>query len=414
MMGWILFFTYSIPFILVPEACPGFFGYNSPMKKIPKTVFQLGLVSLFNDLAKEMIYPVVPLFLSQVLGAGPLAVGWVEGVAESTSSLIKVFSGIGADRSRKRKPFLLVGFAMSTLLRPLVGLATAWPWVLFLRFADRLGKGVRSAPQDALIADVTTPANRGASYGFHSSMDDAGQLLGPLVAATLLFLGISYRNVILLSIIPGVLAWSNVWRVDEKKAATPPKAKNLDMFQYWRGLNGNFKALLGVLLLFTLGNSSDAFLMLKLSQAEVSSGLIALLWGFNGGVRMLSSIPGGSLSDRFGRKPLIVSGWAYYALIYLGFALVTQKEGLILLFLAYGVFYGLSEPSEKAFVGDLAPKELRGTAFGYYNLVAGLGALPASLLFGWVGQTWGYPAAFGVGAAFAGLASVLLLFVRKN
>jgi MFS family permease len=381
------------------------------LKSVPRTVFWLGLVSLFNDLAKEMIYPVVPLFLAQVLGAGPVAVGWVEGVAESTSSLIKVFSGIRADRVKKRKPFLVVGFAMSTLLRPLVGLAQTWPIVLFLRFADRMGKGVRSAPQDALIADVTTTANRGASYGFHSAMDDAGQLFGPIVAGILGFLGIAYRNIILLSLIPGILAWSAVWKVKEKPAAKPAEAKRLTLLHDWKSLGGNFKFLLGALLLFTLGNSSDAFLILRLSQVGVPSAWVFLLWGLHGGVRMVSSLYAGPLSDRLGRKPLIISGWIYYALIYFGFALVSQKEGLVFLFLAYGVFYGVCEPSEKAFVADLAPKALRGTAFGYYNLVAGLFALPASLLFGWIGQTGGYPLAFGVGAALAALASLLLAFV---
>lgn len=384
------------------------------LKSIPKTVFQLGLVSLFNDLAKEMIYPVVPLFLAQVLGAGPVAVGWVEGVAESTSSLIKVFSGIGTDRIKRRKPFLIAGFAMSTLLRPLVGLAQTWPVVLVFRFADRLGKGVRSAPQDALIADVTTPANRGVSYGFHSAMDDAGQLLGPLLAGALLLVGLSYRNVILLSVIPGLMAWATVWSVGEKNSSKPHKGKVPTLLQDWRKLGGNLKALLAVLFLFTLGNSADAFLMLRLSQAGVSNWLIALLWGLHGGVRMLSSPYSGSLSDRLGRKPLIISGWIYYAFIYLGFALVSDPKSLIALFLAYGIFYGLCEPSEKAFVADLAPKALRGTAFGWYNMVVGLGALPASLLFGFIGQTWGYPAAFAVGAAFAGLASVLLFFIRQK
>lgn len=384
------------------------------LKSIPKTVFQLGLVSLFNDLAKEMIYPVVPLFLAQILGAGPVAVGWVEGVAESTSSLIKVFSGIGADRIKKRKPFLLLGFALSTLLRPLVGLAQTWPLVLFLRFADRMGKGVRSAPQDSMIADVTNSANRGASYGFHSAMDDAGQLLGPMVAGLLLFIGLSYRNIILLSVIPGLMAWITVWQVKEKPMSRRMESKTPTLLRDWESLGGKFKFLLAVFLLFTLGNSADAFLILRLSQSGVPSGWVFLLWGFHGGVRMLVSPYGGSLSDRFGRKPLIVSGWVYYALIYLGFALVKQKEGLIALFLAYGVFYGLCEPSEKAFVADLAPKSLRGTAFGYYNLVAGLGALPASLIFGWVGQAWGYPYAFALGAAFAGLASLLLVFIPKR
>ena len=381
------------------------------LKSIPKTIFQLGLVSLFNDAAKEMIYPVVPLFLAQVLGAGPVAVGWVEGVAESASSLLKVFSGIGTDRTRKRKPFLILGFFLSTLLRPLVGLAQTWPLVLFLRFADRLGKGVRAAPQDALIADVTTPANRGASYGFHLAMDDAGQLLGPLIAAILGFLGLTYRNIILLSIVPGVLAWAAVWRVPETTSTKSPQAKRLTLFRDWNSLGGSFKSLLLVLLLFTLGNSTDAFLILRLSQVGVSSGWVFLLWGLHGGVRMLSSLPGGALSDRLGRKPLMVSGWAFYALIYLGFACVGSKEGVIALFLAYGIYYGLCEPSEKAFVADLAPKALRGTAFGYYNLVLGLGAVPASLIFGFIGQAWGYPLAFGVGAALAGLASITLLLL---
>lgn len=381
------------------------------LKSIPKTIFQLGLVSLFNDAAKEMIYPVVPLFLAQVLGAGPVAVGWVEGVAESASSLLKVFSGIGTDRTRKRKPFLILGFFLSTLLRPLVGLAQTWPLVLFLRFADRLGKGVRAAPQDALIADVTTPANRGASYGFHLAMDDAGQLLGPLVAAILGFLGLTYRNIILLSLVPGVLALAAVWRVPEKASTKSPQTKRLTLFHDWNSLGGNFKSLLLVLLLFTLGNSTDAFLILRLSQVGVPSGWVFLLWGLHGGVRMLSSVPGGRLSDRLGRKPLMVSGWAFYALIYLGFACVGSKEGIIALFLAYGMYYGLCEPSEKAFVADLAPKTLRGTAFGYYNLVLGLGAVPASLIFGFIGQSWGYPLAFGVGAALAGLAAISLLFL---
>jgi MFS family permease len=385
------------------------------LKSIPQTVLRLGWVSFFNDLAKEMIYPVVPLFLTQVLGAGLVGVAWVESVAEATSSLVKVFSGIGADRIKKRKPFLVLGFAISTLLRPLVGLASSWPAVLLLRFADRLGKGVRSAPQDALIADVTTPANMGASYGFHSAMDDAGQLLGPFMAGLLLFLGITYRNIILLSIVPGLMGWMTVLSVREKAVSKAAKQKKLALFADWKSLGGNFKFLLGVLFLFTLGNSADAFLMLRMVQTGVPNWMVALLWGLHGGVRMISSVYAGPLSDRLGRKPLIFSGWIYYSLIYFGFAAAgTQKEALVILFLAYGLFYGLCEPSEKAFVADLAPKNLRGTAFGYYNLVVGLGALPASLIFGWIGQTWGYPLAFFVGSVFAGLASLLLLFVKNR
>jgi MFS family permease len=385
-------------------------------KSIPKTVFQLGLVSLFNDLAKEMIYPVVPLFLTLILGAGPVALGLVESVAEATSSVLKVFSGISADRLGRRKPFLLWGYSISGLFRPMIALVQTWPAVLLFRFLDRMGKGLRSAPQDALIADVTNPSNLGASYGFHSAMDDAGQLLGPFVAALLVLpaLGFSYQSIIAWSIVPGIGAWLVLLWVKDDPAKKAVKAKPKTLFQDWKKLGVDFKVLLGVLVLFTLGNSTDAFLIIRLSQLGVAASWIFALWGLNGGVRMLSSYYGGTLSDRFGRKPIIVTGWLYYALIYLAFGLEGGKGLAIFLFLAYGLYYGLCEPSEKAFIGDLAPKALRGTAFGYYYLVTGLGALPASLLFGFVGQQWGYPLAFKLGAALAGLASLLLFFVKAS
>jgi MFS family permease len=386
-------------------------------KSIPPTVIWLGLVALFNDLAKEMIYPVVPLFLTQVLGAGPVALGLVESVAEATSSLLKVFSGILTDRSGARKVFLLWGYGLSTLFRPMIGLVqTSWPAVLLFRFCDRMGKGFRSAPQDAMIADATKPSQLGASYGFHSSMDNAGQLLGPFLAALLVLpsLGFSFRSVILFSIVPGTAAWLILWALKETRAPKKVKAKNQTLFQDWTKLGGKFKTLLGVLLLFTLGNSTDAFLIVRLSQLGVAASWVFFLWGLHGGVRMLSAYYGGILSDRWGRKPIIVSGWLYYALIYLAFALVTQKEWAVTAFLAYGLFYGLCEPSEKAYVGDLAPAKLRGTAFGYYYLVTGLGALPASILFGFLGSRWGYPTAFMVGAVLAGLASLLLAVIPSK
>lgn len=383
-------------------------------KSIPKTVFWLGLVALFNDLAKEMIYPVVPLFLTQALGAGPVALGLVESVAEATSSLLKVFSGVWTDRSRARKPFLLWGYGLSALFRPLIGLVhTSWPAVLVFRFCDRMGKGLRSAPQDAMVADATKPSQLGASYGFHSSMDNAGQLLGPFLAALLVLpaLGFSFRSVILFSIVPGTAAWAVLWALKETRRPKKARQKKQTLLQDWKKLGGNFKAFLGILLLFTLGNSTDAFLIVRLNQLGVAASWVFFLWGLHGGVRMLSAYFGGTLSDRWGRKPILVSGWLYYALVYLAFALATQKEWAVAAFLAYGLFYGLCEPSEKAYIGDLAPPRLRGTAFGYYYLVVGLGALPASLLFGWIGSRWGYPTAFMAGAVLAGLASLLLALV---
>jgi MFS family permease len=363
-----------------------------------------------------MIYPVIPLFLTQILGAGPLALGLVESVAEGTSSLLKIFSGIQADRLVRRKPFLFWGYGISGIFRPLIALAHTWPAVLLFRFLDRTGKGFRSAPQDALIADVTPPAKLGASYGFHSSMDNAGQLLGPLVAGILLLpaVGFSFQSVIFFSVIPGLAAWLMLFGIKEPPPRKITSIKKQNLIGDWVKLGVPFKVLLIVLALFTLGNSTDAFLIVRLRQLGVSAWMVALFWGLHGGVRMVSSYLGGSLSDRFGRKTLIVSGWFYYALIYLTFALVTQKEWAVAAFLAYGLFYGLCEPAEKAFVGDLAPPSLRGTAFGYYYLVCGLGVIPASLLFGWVGQTWGYPAAFGLGALLAGLASGILICVQKK
>ncbi len=390
--------------------------YNQTMKlfqNIPKTVLILGAASLFTDISSEGIYSILPLFLTQVLGAGPLALGIIEGIAETTASLLKVFSGIWTDRAKRRKPLVLWGYGISSFLRPLIGLAQSWPAVLVLRFMDRVGKGIRSSPRDAMIADVTTSSNRGASFGLHSAMDNAGALVGPLLASALLsFTGIGLRDIILLSAIPSLIAWLTLLAIKEKKSAPKKIVKASHFMRDWGKLGAGFKLLLGILLIFTLGNSTDAFLLIRLHQLGIPLALVPLLWGLHSGVRMVSAFYGGKLSDRIGRKAVILSGWIFYALIYLSFALVAQTALVVAIFLAYGIFYGLCEPSEKAFVADLAPQALRGTAFGYYNLVVGLFALPASVLFGWVGQTWGYPAAFTVGACFAGLASALLFFVR--
>lgn len=390
------------------------------MKKlpaVPKTVFILGFVSLFTDASTEMVFPILPVFLSQVLGAGPMALGIIEGVAESTAAVLKVFSGLWADRVRKRKPIIVLGYGLSSFFRPFIGLATVWPIVLVLRFIDRLGKGIRSSPRDALLTDITTTANRGASFGYHQAMDHAGAVVGPLATWVLLssYVGLPIRQVILLSAVPALAAWLTlVFGVREKGNPAPLKTKKLELMKDWKKLGGPFKYLMLALLVFTLGCSTDAFLLVRLSQVGVSTASIAILWALFHVVKMLASAAGGKLSDVWGRKPVILSGWFYYAVIYACFAWVTSATALIGVFLAYGIYYGLSEPVEKAYVADLAPKSLRGTAFGYYNLMVGLGALPASLLFGWVGQTWGYPSAFLMGASFAGIASLLLFFVSPS
>lgn len=386
------------------------------MKPIPKTVLTLGLVSLFTDISTEMTYPLLPLFLSQVLGAGPLALGVIEGIAESTASVLKVISGIWTDRLKRRKPLIVLGYGLSGFFRPFIGLATAWPMVLVLRFIDRVGKGIRTSPRDALIADVTSPSNRGASFGFHSAMDNCGSLIGPLLASLLLLpaVGCSIRTVILWTAVPALAAWLVLVLGVQEKRSQPERTRKtrLDLSADWKKLGGGFKKLLLALLVFTLGNSTDAFLLIRLSQVGVSTAFIPVLWGLHGGVRMVSAVYGGRFSDTFGRKIVILSGWVFYALVYLCFAWVSAPAAVIAVFLAYGIFHGLCEPAEKALVADLAPLTLRGTAFGWYNVVVGLGALPASLLFGFVGQAWGYPSAFIMGAGFAGVASVLLFFVK--
>lgn len=382
-------------------------------RNISRTVFILGLVSLFTDISSEMIYPLLPLFLSQVLGAGALSLGIIEGVAESTASLLKFASGFWADRVQRRKPFIVAGYGLAGVARPLIGLAQVWPTVLLLRFSDRVGKGIRSAPRDAMITETTPAHLRGTAFGFHQAMDHAGAVVGPLIAS-LLLLWVSLRVTFLLAAVPALIAFLLVvFYLKEKRAETESKPGSKPWpFQSGRALGAKLSVLLGAIFLFTLGNSTDAFLLIRLSDAGLSVKGIALLWSAQHIVRMLANYYGGRISDRIGAKPMILIGWTVYALVYLGFAMFTSLEASILLFMIYGLYFGFTEPSEKALVSLFAPKDLRATAFGYYALMIGIGALPASLLFGWVWQRFSAAHAFQLGAAFALAAALLLAFVR--
>ena len=386
------------------------------MKSIPRTVLVLGWVSFFTDVSSEMIYPLLPLFLSTVLGASVMQLGLIEGFAESTSSLLRVVSGVWTDRAHSRKPLIVFGYGLAGLVRPLIGLAGAWPSVFGLRFLDRVGKGVRSSPRDALIADVTSPENRGAAYGFHNSMDHAGAMIGPLVAGALLrFMGLPLRQVFLWAGVPAVIAWLVLVFGIREKARLVPSGPIPETFHYlrdWHLLGRNYKCFLLAMIVFTLGNSTDAFLLIRLSQTGISAGIVAMLWSALHFVKMTSTYYGGKMTDRVGRRIMIVSGWAFYALIYLGFGLVQSPGVLVAIFLAYGIYFGLSEPAEKAWIADLVPASLRGTAFGYFQSGIGLAALPASVFFGMIWLKWGVSAAFITGASLAGLASVLLFLIR--
>ncbi len=387
------------------------------MKKIPRTVVLLGLVSLFTDFSSEMIYPLLPLFLVSVLGTGALSIGVIEGVAEATASFLKVFSGVWTDRARRRKPFIVLGYGLAGLARPLIGLAESWVTVLGLRFTDRVGKGIRTSPRDALIADVTPPASRGAAYGLHRAMDHAGAVIGPLVGAALLLLwDLPLRQIFLLAAAPALVAFLIAWLgVKESPVTLPaPAPSSVDWMADWSRLGSEFRAFLFAVFIFTLGNSTDAFLILRLTEQGLPAGWVAVLWSLHHGVKMVASYYGGRFSDRLGHRRQLISGWGFYAVIYLAFSAMESIEGLVAVFLLYGVYYGFVEPSERALAAELAPAHLRGTAFGYFHLAVGIGALPASLLFGLLWQVFGRAAAFQTGAALALLASLLLFNNHRN
>jgi MFS family permease len=380
-------------------------------KGITGNVLILGLVSFLTDLSSEMIYPLLPVFLTTVLGAGPAFLGVIEGVAESTASLLKLVSGIVSDRVRDRKRLVLSGYGISSLARPLIAATTGPLGVLVVRFADRVGKGIRTSPRDALIADSVDPAVRGKAYGFHRSMDHAGAIVGPLIATALLATVVTdLRTVFWLSAIPGVLSVLLIIFKLKEVGARRGMGNGGFLRLFPRGRLGSY---ILILFLFTLGNSSDAFLLLQAGRLGVSPVMIPLLWAYFHVVKMLFNMPFGALSDRIGRRVMIVSGWGIYALTYLGFAFATSQAHVWLLFTLYGLFYGLTEGTEKAFLADMAPANERGSAFGWYNFSIGIGALPASIIFGLVWQKAGPAAAFGFGAGLALLAALLLLLLVK-
>ncbi len=378
--------------------------------RLGRNVVALGLVSLLTDLSSEMIYPLLPVFLTTVLGAGPAALGIIEGVAETTASLLKLFSGVWSDRVGRKKPLVVAGYALSTLARPLVGLAAAWGHVLAIRFADRIGKGVRTSPRDALVAASVAADDRGRAFGLQRAMDHLGAVLGPVAAFALLTgAGLSYRPVFLLSVIPGLAAVASLLFF-VREPATPAPAHAGGRLRDG-GLPAPFRRYLVIVCLFTLGNASDAFLILRAVDAGVPAAYVPLLWGAFNLVKSSLSTPAGMLSDRWSRKTLIVGGWLVYAACYGGWAFARGPASVVGLFLAYGLFAAATEGAERAFVADFVPPERRGTAFGWFHLAVGVSALPASVMFGILWSRYGAPAAFGLSASLAVAASGLLILL---
>ena len=390
----------------MPEARRRFFDLN-PL------VVTLGLVSLFNDIASEMIYPLLPAFLSATLGAGPAAVGVVEGLAEATAAVGKGIFGWISDRSPRRKPFVAAGYGASVFARPLIAFAPGWTTVLGIRFLDRIGKGVRTAPRDAMIGAVVPPSRRGAAYGFERAMDNAGAMLGPLLAALLLkFAFADVRPVFLLSIVPGLVALALVLVAREPSA---PAALRDPSREPGGPLPPRFYRATAVFALFALANSTDAFLLLRAEQCGVPLWAIPLLWAFFNGVRASIGTAAGALSDRIGRLPSILAGWGIYAGCYFGFGRVESAGAVWGIFLLYALYYALTEGAARALVADLVPEASRGRAFGLFHMWTGLAALPASALFGIVWNTWGARSAFDLGAMLAlASAAALPVLLRRN
>lgn len=382
---------------------------------LSRNVFFTGLVSLFMDISSEMVYPLVPLFLTNVIGATKTAVGIIEGIAEATASLLKVFSGWLADRFGRKKLLMTLGYATSAVSRPIIAVSGTWFQVLTARFIDRFGKGVRTAPRDAIIADSTEQSRLGLAFGFHRSMDTVGAVLGPGIAFILLYFFVgNLRLVFFASTIPAVIAVFLIiifikerkrTRAEEKAASQLPKL-SISSF------NGQFRRYLVVIGVFSLGNFADAFLVLQAENLGIRSELIPITYLTYNIVFAASSMPMGMLADRIGLKNMILAGFLVYAAIYTLVGLSTQSIHIWILFPVYGIYKGMSEGNLRAYLATLAPSQQKATAFGVYHTVAGLMLLPASIIAGWLWDNLGAGTTFFYGAVMSALAAALFVALR--
>ncbi|MEO0233214.1 MAG: MFS transporter [candidate division WOR-3 bacterium] len=371
---------------------------------LPRNVKALGFVSFFNDIASEMINPLLPVFITTVLKAGTVALGFIEGVAEATNSFLKLFSGIISDKIKKKKSLIFSGYFLASFSRPFIGITNSWIQVLFLKFIDRFGKGIRTSPRDALISLSVESNERGKAFGFQRAMDHLGALTGPVIAFFLLnFLDL--RKLFLISIFPGIIAifiliYFVKERIDEKK----------EFFSLSFKFPKKFYFLIFIFFLFNLGNSSDAFLILKAKEEGIKILFLPLLWSLFHLVKSIFSIPSGILSDKIGRKKLIMAGWLIYSITYLLFTFAKTLPFFIFLFLFYGLYFALSEGNERALIGDLTREELRGSAYGVYHFAQGISLFLSSFIFGILWNYFGSKIPFLFGS-FISFISLLLLFL---
>lgn len=387
--------------------------FSEKHQALPRNVKLLGAVSLLNDIASEMIYPLMPQFLINVLGGNKFHLGVIEGFADSVASLLKLWSGAMSDRMGQRKRLVVIGYSMTTIARPLLGIVTA-PWQMFAaRIFDRIGKGIRTSPRDALIAESTPAEIRGRAFGFHRAMDHLGAAIGPVLATLFLLVWPEQlRWLFLVTLLPGICVVTLlVYGLREKPVEPTTKTRwTLTL----KPFDSRFRLYLLALVIFTLGNSSDAFLLVRAGELGVPTAMLPLLWAAFHVVKSVGNLLAGRAADTFGSRPLILIGWAIYASIYLGFALITAAWQAWVAFLLYGLFYALTEPAEKKLVTELVGPENKGLAFGCFNFAIGIAALPSSLLFGLLYQQFGPLVAFGWGAGLAALAAFLLTQVQMD
>jgi MFS family permease len=396
-------------------------GMLSKIKKLPRNVWAVGFTSFFMDVSSEMVTNILPLFLANVLGIETAIIGLIEGLAEATASILKLFSGWLSDKLGARKWLAVIGYGFSALTKPFFYFANTWGMVAGVRWTDRVGKGIRTAPRDALVADSSTPENRGLAFGFHRAMDTAGAMFGLIIAVVIVWLAQgetltlsrpTFQTIVLFSLIPAFLSVLSL--IIGAKDVPVKKDAKLPKFAF-KNLGKPFMIYLVIAGIFTLGNSSDAFLVLRAQNLGVSVlGILLMLVVFNL-LYSLISTPAGSLSDKIGRRKLIIGGWTVYALIYFGFAISNQAWQVWALYVVYGLYYGLAYGTANALVADLVPENMRGTAYGTYNAVIGLLAFPSSLIAGilWQGAgSWsgfGASAPFYFGAALAMLSALLMV-----
>jgi MFS family permease len=383
------------------------------------TVRALGVVSLLADVSSEMVYPVNPVFITKVLGAPPWVIGIIEGLAESTASILKLYSGWLSDRFRKRKPFAVAGYALGAIGKPLMGVSTLWEHVLGARFLDRLGKGLRTAPRDALITENCPQQQRGRAFGFHRTMDTTGAVLGPLIGFAFLQIWDDPRQlrwIYTVAFIPGLLAVLVLWRYVREDApeVAVPKVTERPALPSWRALSPAYRQYLLIVALFSVGNSSDAFLLLRAGSVGVQPHHLLLLYALFNTVEAMLGYTVGRHSDRIGRRPLVALGYVVFAIVYLGFAVASHPAAIWGLFLLYGLYYTLTQGVQRALAADLSHADKRGTEIGAFHMVIGVLAFPASVIAGQLYDRVSPAAPFYLGAATAALSAVLMLASYRN